>query len=115
MVRSGAEVTTLSVAEAVPPGPVWLECGRNCISYDSRSLVGGKDSEAGQFYRGGMAIAVEADRAHGNPPNAVQRARVAAAMPATHVLEVARFPHQELEKLSHLRFAQHQAWYPVDA
>ena len=25
MVRSGAEVTTLSVAEAVPPAPVWVE------------------------------------------------------------------------------------------
>jgi len=84
-------------------------------SYDSRSLVDGEDSEAGQFYRGGMAIAVEAHRAHGNPTNAVQRARVAAAMPATHVLEVARFPHQELEKLSHLRFAQQHARYAVDA
>jgi hypothetical protein len=61
-----------------------------------------------------MAITVEADGAHSGPTDAVERALIVAAMPAARVFEVARFPHQKLEKLAHLRLAQHYLWPAVD-
>jgi hypothetical protein len=55
-----------------------------------------------------VAVAVEAHGAHGESPDAVQRAGIVAAVPATRILEVPSFPDQELEEFSHFRLAQRQ-------
>jgi hypothetical protein len=57
---------------------------------------------------GGMAIAIEPCGAYRDSADTVKVTAVATTVPATDILEVARFPRQELEELTHFWFVQNQ-------